>query len=290
MCGIYGIAIIKGSVFNQKLLRMILKKLAINSKIRGRDATGYAFSQKSGINVFKHNVFADQFVKLKNYKEVIRENLPGNNTYGMPYSVIGHTRSKTKGCPKNPLNNHPIRTGSIVGVHNGVISNDDSIFKLLNTESDGEVTRIAEVDSEAIFAMVNYYAMKNKFPAKYTSNNIIGHMSDPTSKAIAQASSKLIGSYACALIDADSPKYLWLFKGCGQLVVHYYREEKLLIFASTEAFIEDAVKLYGFSDPDSISINTHSGLCVDTETGKYDEFKLEPVNHRYSYNSYMGEM
>ena len=105
MCGIYGIAIIKGSVFNQKLLRIILKNLAINSKIRGRDATGYAFAQKNGINIFKHNVFADQFVKLENYKEVIRNNFSGNNVYGMPYSVIGHTRSKTKGCPTNPLNN-----------------------------------------------------------------------------------------------------------------------------------------------------------------------------------------
>ena len=39
-----------------------------------------------------------------------------------------HVRDYTKGHPTVLANNHPIRHGSIVGVHNGVIVNDEEIL------------------------------------------------------------------------------------------------------------------------------------------------------------------
>lgn len=285
MCGIYGIARFKDSTFNIKLLRLVLKSLAINSKIRGRDATGYAFSRKDAVNIFKHNVFADQFIKLENYKKVVRENM-SNDEYGTPYSIIGHTRQRTKGTPMNPDNNHPIRTGSIVGVHNGMISNDDEIFNWLEKRTEGKLKRIAQVDSEAIFALIDYYSDTLKFPGKYTDKDIIGHADDPTSQAIALAGKRLHGSYACGLIDSDNPTKLWLFRANGQLAVNFYREEGLLIFASVDRFIEDAVKQYQFSDPDSIMVPANSGMCIDTENNCYNIFDLEAPKRQAGFNTY----
>jgi len=65
-------------------------------------------------------------------------------------TAILHTRWATKGATTNNLNNHPIDVHGIVGVHNGVLNNDDAIFDLLGSE------RFGEVDSEAAFALLNH--------------------------------------------------------------------------------------------------------------------------------------
>jgi len=275
MCGIYGIAIFKGCTVRHSLLRPLLRKLALESQVRGTHATGYAFTSSKGITIFKHNVSADKFTKLDDYKKITRENMSSFNTFGFPYSIIGHTRFQTKGSPMNPGNNHPIKAGSIVGVHNGHINNDDYIFDFLKEASNNEVERIAQVDSEAIFSLINHFANVHKFPSKYVAPDIIGHIEDPTTTAIIEASKKLVGSYACAVTDADNPKMLWLFKNNGPIDVNYYREEKLMIFASSDRFINKSTELFNFSVPDSLVIDSCSGMAINITNGKYYMFGLD---------------
>ena len=64
--------------------------------------------------------------------------------------MVGHTRYATHGDPKDLRNDHPIRHGKIVGVHNGVLTNHEEILSVTGRE-DPET----KVDSEAIFAAVN---------------------------------------------------------------------------------------------------------------------------------------
>ena len=66
-----------------------------------------------------------------------------------------HTRYATQGIPEWNDNNHPIITGSVVGVHNGHVSNDDWMFKCVEDYVGNDV-RIAHVDSEAIFAALGW--------------------------------------------------------------------------------------------------------------------------------------
>ena len=62
-----------------------------------------------------------------------------------------HVRDFTKGHPDIEANNHPIRHGSVVGVHNGIVSNDDELLARYGIErAEPQMT----VDSEAIFALV----------------------------------------------------------------------------------------------------------------------------------------
>ena len=42
--------------------------------------------------------------------------------------VLVHVRDYTKGHPTIEANNHPIRHGAVVGIHNGIIVNDDEIL------------------------------------------------------------------------------------------------------------------------------------------------------------------
>jgi len=62
---------------------------------------------------------------------------------GSPQGIL-HTRFATKGSPSVNSNNHPIVRPGIVLVHNGMVSNDDEVFKT------SKMKRVAQVDSEAI--------------------------------------------------------------------------------------------------------------------------------------------
>ena len=42
--------------------------------------------------------------------------------------MLIHVRDFTKGHPDVEANSHPIRHGSVVDVHNGVLSNDDDLL------------------------------------------------------------------------------------------------------------------------------------------------------------------
>lgn len=64
--------------------------------------------------------------------------------------VMGHTRAQTHGSADHAYNNHPIVHGDVIGVHNGFIQNHDNVLR-----ATGRQDARAEVDSEAIFALVN---------------------------------------------------------------------------------------------------------------------------------------
>src|ERR671933_426166 len=64
--------------------------------------------------------------------------------------LLVHVRDYTKGHPSLSANNHPIRHGAVVGVHNGVIVNDDELFAHHGIARDEAGMT---VDSEIIFAL-----------------------------------------------------------------------------------------------------------------------------------------
>jgi glutamine---fructose-6-phosphate transaminase (isomerizing) len=141
MCGIAGFCLNKDdNKINARKVSMALLNQIVS---RGEDATGAAWvqsdrkSKKATIAVSKAPVPAYLFDPyLKQMPESAKR-------------VILHTRWATQGSPQNNLNNHPIVSGKIVGVHNGVLTNDRNVFSHLREQ------RQAQVDSEAAFALIN---------------------------------------------------------------------------------------------------------------------------------------
>jgi glucosamine 6-phosphate synthetase-like amidotransferase/phosphosugar isomerase protein len=123
-----------------------------------------------------------------------------------------HVRDYTKGHPRIEANNHPIRHGAAVGVHNGIILNDDELMAEHGFErAEPEMT----VDSEAIFALAE------------------AHDADP------KAFEQLRGSMATAWLDERRTGTLFLARGVGRpLWIGTARDE--LLFASTKAALEVA--------------------------------------------------
>jgi glucosamine 6-phosphate synthetase-like amidotransferase/phosphosugar isomerase protein len=103
--------------------------------------------------------------------------------------TLVHVRDYTKGHPRIEANNHPIRHGAVVGVHNGIIFNDDELMASHGFErAEPEMT----VDSEAIFALAEAHD---------------GH---------ATALEQLRGSMATAWIDERKPGSVFLARGAAR--------------------------------------------------------------------------
>src|SRR6476661_2872745 len=184
MCGIAGYSLSASSELDRTLAA---QALLAGIAERGADAVGYAYRRgASPVTIHKQRSGATE--------------------------TLIHVRDYTKGHPRIEANNHPIRHGAVVGVHNGIIFNDDELMEQHGFErAEPEMT----VDSEAIFALAE------------------AHEGAPG------ALEQLRGSMATAWLDARRPRTLFLARGVGRpLWIGEGHDE--LLFASTKAALEVA--------------------------------------------------
>lgn len=204
MCGIAGIYVKDPKVLEnpktKESMERMLDELLLGIENRGTDATGFvAATQDKTTVIDKSPVEASKFIK-------VRKKLPENSRI-----VLGHTRLATKGKPDNHMNNHPVIYEGVMVTHNGIITNDDSIFK------DEKLRRYAEVDTEAIAALLRQSGLE-----------------DP-----GETLSKLRGVFSCAAFDVSEPSKLILFKkGSNPLV--YHENKQFIVWASTANAIKEA--------------------------------------------------
>jgi glucosamine 6-phosphate synthetase-like amidotransferase/phosphosugar isomerase protein len=136
MCGIAGF-----SLHPERELDRTLAAQALLAGIseRGADAVGYAHRGGDG----KVGV-----TKLRGGASALLDEL---SVPAEARQALIHVRDFTKGHPDIQANNHPIRHGAVVGVHNGIVENDDD---LLARYGIARAEPLMTVDSEAIFALM----------------------------------------------------------------------------------------------------------------------------------------
>src|SRR2546426_6532841 len=174
LCGIAGYSLDPQSRVERTLAaRALLTGIAE----RGADAVGYAHrSPGAPIAVHKQRSGATALLE--------RISVPEEAT-----KLLVHVRDFTKGHPRLAANNHPVRHGSVVGIHNGIIKNDDELFAQHGIErAEPGMT----VDSEIIFALA-----------------------ERSRGWTADALQQLSGSMATAWLDEGRPELL-LARGVGR--------------------------------------------------------------------------
>lgn len=202
MCGIAGFLLSPGDRLDTARLT---RALHVGIDPRGGDATGAAWARLDG--VFEHHTVVGQ-------ASAFRSTLP--NAASASRLAILHTRMATQGKRENHLNNHPVRSGHFLAVHNGHINNDDEIFATV------PVPRLGEVDSEAAVALIRYANMKGE--------------------DVWRTLERLQGRAALAWVDDRDPKTLHLARGYGSPLTVAQTANGSVFFASTEAILLTALE------------------------------------------------
>ncbi|HKF15484.1 MAG TPA: hypothetical protein VKB13_09680 [Gaiellaceae bacterium] len=195
MCGIAGYSIDPGAGIARTLAA---QALLAGIAERGNDAVGYAHrsagrrssvhKRRAGASALLHDVF-----------------VPRDST-----EVLIHVRDYTKGHPTIEANNHPVRHGDVIGIHNGVIANDEKLFAAHGFERHEPGM---SVDTEAIFALVEAFGSCGK------------------------TLEQLRGSMASAWLDCREPEVLYLARGAARPLWVGSATEGTF-FASTEHALE----------------------------------------------------
>jgi glucosamine 6-phosphate synthetase-like amidotransferase/phosphosugar isomerase protein len=240
LCGIAGYSLALDSTVERTVAaRALLTGIAE----RGADAVGYAY-RRPGTQIAVHKQRSGATALLE------RISVPEDAT-----KLLVHVRDYTKGHPSLTANNHPVRHGSVVGIHNGIIKNDDELFAehgIARAESG------MTVDSEIIFALA-----------------------ERSRGRTAAALQQLYGSMATAWLDESRPELL-LARGVGR-PLWIGQTKKELFFASTRVALElvesyAGIKLRKSELPEGTVIAVESGKIVTRESFEPDRsFEEEPL-------------
>jgi glucosamine 6-phosphate synthetase-like amidotransferase/phosphosugar isomerase protein len=141
MCGIAGIIRWNREPIKEETIGVLL----VGNEHRGNDASGLVIQQANGdLAVLKKDIPGWQLVTSQEYETFIRDYLKPDSR-----SVLVHARAASQGNPRDNNNNHPMYAGCSAIVHNGVIRNDNFLFKKLGFE------RKAETDSDILRAILD---------------------------------------------------------------------------------------------------------------------------------------
>src|SRR4051812_4481076 len=240
MCGIAGYSLSSNANVDRTLAA---QALLAGIADRGADAVGYAYrSAGQGFStVVKQRTPASSLLE--------RIDVPQAATH-----ALVHVRDYTKGHPSIPANNHPVRHGPVVGIHNGIILNDDELLAPHDcARSEPRMT----VDSEAIFALAAH------------SHN------DP------HALEELEGSLAAAWLDARVPETVFAARGAGRpLWLGAGKHE--IFFASTRVALEvveryNRVKLRKREVAEGTFLQLRAARVERAETFRSDDDYRDPI-------------
>ena len=148
MCGIWGL-VSADEELNRQTIENIINKLLILSESRGKEAAGVAMTSQSGASVFKRASAASTMIRSKDYRSFWDHAFDTNSK---TFVAIGHSRLVTNGSALHPNNNQPVAGKGLITVHNGILVNVDDLWR-----NHPELTRQAEVDTEAFVALLESY-------------------------------------------------------------------------------------------------------------------------------------
>ncbi|RLI56706.1 MAG: hypothetical protein DRO87_07780 [Candidatus Thorarchaeota archaeon] len=264
MCGIFGIAFLKGNnVSNVRDVTKLVRGLFKRVESRGKKASGLALVSPREIDVLKAPVSGSVFIETPEFAQLMNKKLRVEQRHlevERTTFIIGHCRFDTKGAPENNDNNHPIVVGTTVGVHNGVIINDDDVYDTFKYTARFP-KRIAEVDSEIIFALIDYYHTK---------------MSYTLVEAIRAVHKELTGGFACATVNTSNPYLMGLFKKSNPISVIHLVKADVIVFASEFFMATEAVKEVNLGSYREIAMGLDEIMLVNVHE---NEYSIHPLSN-----------
>jgi len=216
MCGQVGLILGRKRRTQRDLqdLRIMFELMLLHSEVRGVHATGLAWLKVDGsYRIVKEPVPARDFTASPTFHQALAE-VDSQTTV-----LMGHNRWSTRGNPANNRNNHPLRTGAVIGTHNGTIFNADYLFRRFG------LPRFAQVDSEVLFRLADRHTPEDAIdPAGLVKGLRLFH------GQISAVMASILDPATVLVLKGNKPLHLWL-----------NRQRRVVAYASEPQFIAAAV-------------------------------------------------
>lgn len=226
MCGI------AGAIVEAQAPEVVLKSLR-KLEYRGYDSAGMSLISEAKIETFK------EAGKIDNLAASLPSKMP------MSSVAIGHTRWATHGKPSK-INSHPHEAAPISLVHNGIISNADTLRQQLAASG---VRCVSDTDTEVIVRLLAV-EMDREQTALEAMENILP---------------KLEGAYAFAFIEQGRPDTIYFARMNSPLVIG--KGDKWMVASDVSALDPGVTEVCYPSEGDRGFISAQGGLFLLDQDG-----------------------
>ena len=224
MCGLFGLLDYQRQLSSAEKQSM-LNALAIESEVRGKDATGIAYYNKNRLRIQKAPFPA----------HLMQFQLPHKASF-----IMGHTRAATHGLAKDNYNNHPFvghANGTFALAHNGVLYNHLYLRKMMNLPETG-----IQTDS--------YLAVQLLEQSGYVDFDTLKDMAETVQ-----------GSFTFTVLNKSG---LYIVRGSSPFCLYDCADKGYMVYASTKDILEKALLRAGCKDAfEEIPVTAGDILHID---------------------------
>jgi len=246
MCGIFGV-VGRSNLIDRMVLSDIISKLFLLSETRGKESAGLAIVGPNAIQFQKSAVRPRDFVRTSSFKEFVEQAL--DSAYAQPHglAVFGHSRLVTNGGQNIHENNQPVHSGGLLAVHNGIIVNDDDLWRRSNA-----LRKQSEVDTEVMLQLLR------------------AHLDDgqKLSEALRSTFRSMVGTVSTAIAAEDLNVFI-LATNNGSLYFTRNEQSGIILFASERYILEDLLNRHKKDLPRSFGavkqLPADSALVIDLD-------------------------
>jgi hypothetical protein len=163
-----------------------------------------------------------------------------------PYVVAGHTRMATNGSEEDPENNQPVRRGTHLVLHNGIIVNDTALW-----QAHPQLERHYQVDTEVFAALLQHHADEGSSLAA----------------ALSKAFARIEGANTIAALRRDANEIV-AGTSNGSLYFAELLECNAVVFASEEQIVGEAAALLTSGSPATVVEQVQPGRALIIDLGQ----------------------
>lgn len=231
------------------------------SESRGKEASGLALRFKDSIYVLKEPITSSRLVKTSKYKDLFTHTLKDEGYIGSrqhsPILVLGHSRLQTNGQSEINTNNQPVIKDGAVGIHNGIIVNDDKLWSAFPS-----IKKKYDVDTEVFLSLLQMFRKQGK--------SIV--------ESVRLVFEHIEGSASVALEFDDVDSFV-LASNTGSLYMALSQKEQILVFASEKYILKqilnDKLLKSMFIGKPLTQVKAGQGYLLDLTLSKMQLFSLK---------------
>ena len=264
MCGIFGFVAPSGAVRDHSRVQSAIRTLVALSEPRGREAAGVALVLPDEIAVYRRPMAPSEVLAHPEFQLFLDSALPPGTPPAIELAGLGHCRLVTNGTQILERNNQPVMLDTIVGVHNGIVTNPEAMIAARARDAGeagqaGEAGEAGDEDDVELDSAILFRNIEAELAAGASMANAL------------RRTYQLLEGEASVAMFARERNELALATNTGSLFYTGAEEGGVFLFASEAHILRQMLRTGHLGSPGQAIAQLAPGraVVVDAATGRY---------------------